>query len=73
MREKRMQLGVVRNDKTDGLRPLHRHPASFEERLQNRERDAVSVPESEEIKILKMLLVELAQSQRLKTAFPRRQ
>ena len=66
MREKRMQLGGVRHDKTDGLRLLHGHPASFEERLQKRERDAVSVAESEEIKILKMLLVDLAQSQRLK-------
>ena len=66
MREKPRQLGGVRNDKTDGLRRLLWHSASFEERLESCERQAVPLPESEKIKILKMLLVELAQSQKLK-------
>ncbi|HTS57162.1 MAG TPA: hypothetical protein VMH03_06425 [Terriglobales bacterium] len=66
MREKPRQLGGVRNDKADGLRRLLWHSASFEERLESCEREAVPLPESEKTKILKMLLVELAQSQKLK-------
>jgi len=60
-----MQPGGVPNNQADGHRRALRHAASSAERLLNREREAVPVSESEEIRILKMLLAELAQSQRL--------